>query len=183
MQANDTCSAVVRALVLYALAEAQAGHATVLRVTADGRSFSVADNGRGHPLAREVGGTPYLKLIYTHLDYPFGASPGAPVQLQGLGMSLINTLCSELSSVVRRPEGTLSLVFHGGALAEQRLTPGPSGEAGNLISGAVRPELAGPGIDIAGLRAWLQGVQESCPSVALYFNGLALHPPSPSTNP
>ncbi|MFZ5549574.1 MAG: hypothetical protein ACOZJX_12830 [Pseudomonadota bacterium] len=180
MQANDTCSAVVRALVLYALAEAQAGHATLLRVTAEGRSFSVADNGRGHPLAREVGGTPYLKLIYTHLDYPFGTSPGAPVQLQGLGMSLINTLCSELSSTVHRPEGTLRLVFREGTLTEQTLTPGSSGEAGNLVSGTVGPAVSGPGIDIAGLQAWLQGVQASRPSVTLFFNGQALHASAPS---
>jgi hypothetical protein len=39
---NDTASSAVRALVLYSLAEFQAGHATTLRVTADAHSFGIA---------------------------------------------------------------------------------------------------------------------------------------------
>jgi hypothetical protein len=39
---NDTASCAVRALVLYSLAEFQAGYAMTLRVTAEGYSFGIA---------------------------------------------------------------------------------------------------------------------------------------------
>ena len=87
---------VVRALTLYCLAEFQSGHATTIRITAEGNSFSIADDGRGHAIERAIDGTPYLKFIYTHFDYPFETGQNAPVQLQGIGMSLVNALCSEL---------------------------------------------------------------------------------------
>lgn len=54
--------------MLYALAEFQSGNATTIRVTADGNSFSIADNGRCHPIDKSVDGTSYLKFIYTHFD-------------------------------------------------------------------------------------------------------------------
>ena len=80
---SDTLAAVVRTLVMYALAEAQAGHARTIQVTTDGAAFSVADDGRGHPLAREVEGTPYLQLVYTHLDHPFGPCVGPLPGMRG----------------------------------------------------------------------------------------------------
>src|ERR1700756_4426501 len=93
---------VVRALVLYALDEVRSGHATQIRVAADGASFSVSDDGRGHAIYRTIDGTPYLRLVYTHLDYPFEEAQAPPVQLHGIGMSLINALCSEMTVLVRK---------------------------------------------------------------------------------
>lgn len=171
---RDTVSAVVRALVMYALAEAQSGHARSIRVTAEGASFSIADDGRGHPLAKEIDGTPYLQLVYSHLDYPFGAARAASVQLQGLGLSLINTLCSELTSQVRKPDATLRLRFHQGRLEDHLLTHERSGEIGNLITGTVRADIAGHGADVGRLQRWLRAVQASCPAVQLFFNGQPL---------
>lgn len=168
---SDTLAAVVRTLVMYALAEAQAGHARTIQVTTDGAAFSVADDGRGHPLAREVEGTPYLQLVYTHLDHPFGAARGAPVQLQGLGLSLINTLCSELTSIVRKPDATLRLRFEHGRLVEKVLSEGPSAGKGNLLTGKLRAGLAGPGTDAPALRAWLKRVQAASAGVRISFNG------------
>lgn len=97
----------VRALILYSLAEHQLGHATTIRVTANGNSFSVGDDGRGHASARTVASAPYLKFIYNHFDYSFGLDEAAPVQLQGAGMSLINSLCSELTVEVRKSDAML----------------------------------------------------------------------------
>ncbi len=106
---RDLTGDVVRALTLYSFAEFQLGHATSIRIRAEGNSFSITDDGRGHAIERAVNGTPYLKFIYTHFDYPFEASENEPVQLQGIGMSLINTLCSELVVTVRKQDATLQL--------------------------------------------------------------------------
>lgn len=63
--------------MLYALLEFQSGHATTIRVTAQGNTFSIADNGRGHPIDKSVDGTSYLKFIYAHFDYPFESGRSA----------------------------------------------------------------------------------------------------------
>lgn len=70
---------VVRALMLYSLAEFQSGNATTIRVTANGIDFGIADDGRGHPIDKAVEGVPYLQFVYTHFDYPFGAAHSARV--------------------------------------------------------------------------------------------------------
>jgi hypothetical protein len=63
----DMTAQAVRTLCLYAIAEFQAGHATTLHVNALGHGFSFGDNGRGHAVDLDVGRTPYLRFIYTHL--------------------------------------------------------------------------------------------------------------------
>lgn len=67
----DLAATAARALVLYSLMEFQSGNATTIKVTAEGSSFSISDDGRGHPLDKSVGGTSYIRFIYTHFDYPF----------------------------------------------------------------------------------------------------------------
>jgi DNA gyrase/topoisomerase IV subunit B len=116
----DLVMLVTRALVLYSLAEFHGGYASTIDVNVDATSFSVSDDGRGHAIARTINGLPYLPFIYTHLDYPFAdADPPGQVQLQGIGMSLINAMCSELSVVVRKPHGTLRLRYEAGWLANE----------------------------------------------------------------
>ena len=68
---EDIAAAIVRALVLYSLAEFQATHATTIRVHAHGVSFEVSDDGRGHAMDRTVAGQPYMNVVYSHLDFPF----------------------------------------------------------------------------------------------------------------
>ena len=75
----DITARVVRALTLYSLAEAQAGHASEIRVSGAGTAFSITDDGRGHAIDRTVAWVPYLKFTYTQLDYPFDASEVGPV--------------------------------------------------------------------------------------------------------
>ena len=110
----DLTACLVRALALYSLAEFQSGHATTIRVSAAGASFSVVDDGRGHAIERTVDGSPYLKFVYAHLDYPFQTSHGSLIQLHGIGMSLINILCSELSVAARKRDAALRLEFLNG---------------------------------------------------------------------
>lgn len=77
--APDIAASIVRALVLYSLAEFQTARATTIRVAAEGLAFSVGDDGRGHAIDRLVDGTLYLKFVYAHLDYSFGRSEAAPM--------------------------------------------------------------------------------------------------------
>lgn len=196
--APDLTSLVVRALVLYALAEHQAGHATVVHVTAEGRSFSVQDNGRGHAIDKRVDGTPYLPLIYEQLRYPFAGehtlgdtrdvnSLGG-VQLQGIGMSLLNSLCSTLQVTVRKADATLTLHYvHGQLQARQRqhapdtstsTSTSTNTSTGNRVQGQVSPALAPHGADQQALHQWLATVQAAAPGLQLSFNGQALAPPA-----
>ncbi len=171
---RDLAAGLVRALVLYSLAEFQSGHATTIRVLAEGTSFSVADDGRGHAIERAIGGASYLKFVYTHLDYPFEASQGAPVQLQGIGMSLINALCSELSVTVRKAEATLRLSFRDGQLDGSELIDVSSKETGNTVAGTISPQLQKGCVGTLQLEQWLQGVLAGCPSLNILFNGREL---------
>jgi DNA gyrase/topoisomerase IV subunit B len=179
---NDTSSAVcldvtalaVRTLALYSLAEFQSGHASTLRITAEGASFSITDDGRGHAIGRMVAGAPYLQFIYTQLDYPFGATEGGPVQLHGIGMSLLNGLCSELSVTVRKTEGQLRLTYRGGHLLSEEHLDLPSAVTGNTVVGTVNPDLQGTRTDAQRIEQWLLGVLASNPDLKLHFNGKEL---------
>jgi DNA gyrase/topoisomerase IV subunit B len=174
----DLTGIALRALLLYALAEFQSGHATTIRVTAEGASFSVSDNGRGHPIDRVIDGSSYLKFIYTHFDYPFESGQGAPVQLQGIGMSVVNALCSELSLVVTKRNETLQLLFRDGKLQSSKRVPVASDETGISVSATVHPQLQRGGVASEPLQEWLLGVLAASPSLQLYFNGRLLQAPA-----
>ena len=172
---RDLTADVVRALTLYCLAEFQSGHTTVIRVTAEGRSFSISDNGRGHAIERVVDGIPYLKFIYTHFDYPFETDQNAPVQLQGVGTSLVNVLCSELMVVVRKRDMTLQLSFRDAHPCGSELENVSSDETGIAISGTVSHRFQTSGVHVQQLQQWLLGILEASPSLKLFFNGHELH--------
>jgi DNA gyrase/topoisomerase IV subunit B len=171
---QDLAAVAVRALVLYSLAEVQAGHATTIRVTAEGTSFSIADDGRGHAIERDIAGIPYLKFIYTQLEYPFESGRNAPVQIQGIGMSLVNALCSELAVTVRKRDATLKQSFRDGQLRESELIDVKSEQSGNAISGTVSPRFQTRGVRAGPLRDWLLGVLAASPNLRLFFNGREL---------
>ncbi|MCK7499455.1 MAG: hypothetical protein MZW92_60440 [Comamonadaceae bacterium] len=130
-----------RALVLYSLAEFQAGYTTAIAVDVTGWTFQVSDDGRGHSLTKVLAGSPYLHFIYTHFDYPFGNLEGAPVQLQGIGMSLLNALCSELTVTVRKAnESSLTVRFRDGQLDGKAfdVTQGPDQARATLSTASSR---------------------------------------------
>ena len=174
----DLTSTAVRALMLYSLLEFQSGHATTIRVTAEGNAFSIADNGRGHPLDKTVDGTSYLKFIYTHFDYPFDSDRGAEIQLQGIGIFLVNAMCSALTLTVKKRDATLQMQFRDGQLCESNRAAVVSEETGITISAQINPQLQGGGTATEPLEAWLLGVLAVSPSLKLYFNGRQLHAPA-----
>lgn len=167
----DFSARLVRAVVLYALAEFQSGNATTLVVTADGGAFSVTDDGRGHAIHRTVDGLPYLPFIYTHLEYPYAAGVGGPVQLHGIGMSLLNALCSELSVSVRKETETLCLTYRDGRLHSEVHTENQKQGTGNTVSGRVNPRILPNNIALDNLRQWLMAVVAANRKLKLLFNG------------
>lgn len=171
----DLTACLVRTLVLYTLAEFHSGHATTIRVHAKGASFSVEDDGRGHAIERTIGGSPYLRFVYTHFDYPFHATDNSPIQLHGIGMTLVNTLCSELVVAVRKREAMLRLTFRNGQLSREELLAAASDETGTAISGTVRPQLQHVDTEPGHLRHWLRRVRAAHPSLKLYFNDERVH--------
>jgi DNA gyrase/topoisomerase IV subunit B len=172
---DDITARVIRALVLYSLAEAQSGHCKTIRIDARNGSFRVEDDGRGHAIERTVAGLPYLGFIYTHLDHPFAATRDAPVQLQGIGLSLVNALCSELTVIARRPDATLRLSFRAGRLCGEVIDRVPSAVTGNTVSGTVDRRLRPSDAVAEDLGPWLEGVLAVHPALTLSFNGRALH--------
>lgn len=173
-QQTDTTTSIVQTLVLYSLAEHQLGHAKAIRVVARDHSFSVEDDGRGHAVSRVIDGSPYLHFIYGHLDYPFEERQAKTVQLQGLGMSLLNRLCAELLVSVRKPEVTLQLRFQNGRLQAHELIESENRESGNTVAGTVNQAVAPLPANEEALKQWLLGVLEASPSLLMHFNGLPL---------
>lgn len=171
---TDLVATFARAFVLYSLAEFQAGGATTIRVTRCGRDFSISDDGRGHPLDKSVEGVSYLRFIYTHFEYPFEAVKGAPIQLQGIGMSLINALCDELTLTVRKQHETLTLSCLGGQIADTQRVPAVNGETGLTVSARLRADLPCADAGDDGLQDWLNSVAQAHPAVRVFFNGHAV---------
>lgn len=170
----DVSGSVVRALLLYSLAEFQSGHATIIQVTAEGTSFSIADNGRGHSIDRAVDGTPYLQFIYSHFEYPFESIRSLPIQLQGIGMSLVNAMCSDFAITVKKRDEALHLIFRDAKLQESKRVKVESEETGITISATINPLLQGCVVDEEQLEKWLLRVSASSPSLKLFFNGREL---------
>jgi len=184
---SDITAQAVRALTLYSLAEFQSGHASAIHVSVDGSSFCVADDGRGHAIDRTIAGSPYLQFIYTHFDYPFAAGEGGPVQLHGIGMSLLNALCCDLSVVVRKTDATLRMTYQYGHLCEEEHLKIPAESTGTTVSGVISPTLPCGQTNIKDIEKWLLSVLASNPTLKLHFNGTELHasievPPNPSLN-
>lgn len=162
---------LVRALVLYAIAEVQAGHASCIDVQACDDSFVVADNGRGHPIDKKIDGTPYLSFIYEQFEFPFGLRTPGPVQLQGIGMSLINRMCTELRVTVSRSGEQLELVFRDGALVSRERSPAAASGSGNRIVGKAARSTAPTQLIGERLVGWLSTLRSSTPGLCITYNG------------
>ena len=161
---------VVQTLVLYALCEHQLGHATRIEVSVQGSEFSVSDNGRGHAFSRTVESAPYLDFIYEHLAFPYGRAASPPVQLQGLGMSLLNQLCSTLEVTARKPTTTLCIRYQGGVRVDHTVAEEANPDTGNTVTGKLISHLSTRQIDLSALLDWLVAVQRVNPGLNLVFN-------------
>jgi DNA gyrase subunit B len=164
-------------VTLYSLAEFQTGHASTIRVTVNGSTFAVSDDGRGHAIRRIVSGQPYLPFIYTHQDYPFTSTEpqsAGLVQLQGMGMSLVNALCSELTVVVKKRDGTLHLAYARGRLAREERNDSANDATGTSVSGTINPALNALSVDLHEIKQWLTRIAATHPTLKLMLNDVEL---------
>lgn len=125
---------------------------------------------------------PYLRLIYQQFDDLAQGEGAWPVQLQGLGLSLINRLCAELRVSVRRPPRCLTLVFAHGVRIHHAVQDASDDRHGNHLAGRLIAEGLGPGpgepgLDVLRLRAWLEALAQVHPGLSLHFND---HPVVPA---
>ena len=167
----DLTSLAVKALVLYALAEHQAGHASEIRVTVGDTTFCVADNGRGHAIDRAIDGTPYLDFIYEQVRYPFGAVSAGAIQLQGIGMSLVNALCGRLEVKVQKHNASLLLSFEHGQLRSRERVDVQSADTGNEVRGTISGHLHAHAARTDLLLDWLRSIHGAAPALQIFFNG------------
>lgn len=158
---------LVRALVLYALAEFDSGHARTIGVRFDGASFSVDDDGRGHAVDRLVASMPYPQRLYTQIGDPSPAGQALPILLQGIGLSLIARACSRLTVSARKPDATHEWVFAHGLPAGVSVTAGANAATGNTVSGEIDRRLPTATPDLPALAAWLAEVARARPGLTL----------------
>ena len=163
-------TAVVRALVLYHLAEYQSGNATTIKVNIQNHTFRVSDNGRGHAINRTINGLPYLRLVYSQLEYPFGLEIDTPIQLHTIGISLINSLCSELVVTVSKTEKTYIKHYKQGQLNKEEIMDNQEAVTGTAIEGKINPDLFPEEIDLQNFETWLKEIKSIHQQLRLFYN-------------
>ena len=162
--------AVVRALVLYHLAEYQSGNATTIKVNIQNHTFRVSDNGRGHAIDRTINDLPYLRLVYSQLEYPFGLETDTPIQLHTIGISLINSLCSELVVTVSKTEKTYIKHYKQGQLNKEEIMDNQETVTGTAIEGKINPDLFPEEIDLQNFETWLKEIKSIHQQLRLFYN-------------
>ena len=163
-------TAIVRALFLYHLAEYQSGNATTLKINAQAHTFRISDNGRGHAIDRMINGLPYLRLVYTQLEYPFGLQTDTPIQLHTIGISLINALCSELVVTVHKTEKTYIKYYKDGQLSREEVRDNLGAVTGTAVEGKINGDLFPGGIDLQDLERWLKEIKSIHKHLRLFYD-------------
>lgn len=162
---------ILRTLTLYAVAECQTGVASQIDITSAGRTFRVADDGRGHSPTRTVGpAIRYIEAIYGQLNYPFSSHEPVPVQLQGLGIALINAFCEELRITARTVSGGASLTYRNGRLESTDYDADADDTTGTEVAGEVRPDLHLAPLDEERFDQWLRHVAQANPAAIIRHN-------------
>ena len=163
-------TAVVRALILYHLAEYQSGNATMIKVNIQNHTFRVRDNGRGHAINRTINSLPYLRLVYSQLEYPFGLDMDTPIQLHTIGISLINSLCKELVVTVHKTEKTYIQHYQRGQLNKEEILEKQESITGTAIEGTIDPDLFTEEIDLQNFEKWLKEIKSTNQQLRLFYN-------------
>jgi DNA gyrase/topoisomerase IV subunit B len=167
-------NAIVRALFLYHLAEYQSGSATTVKVELHNPVFRISDDGRGHAIHRMINGLPYLVLVYSQLEYPFGLVTDTPIQLHTIGMSLINSLCSELTVTVYKTQGIYIRYYKHGQLDTEESRENEENVTGTTVEGKVNPALFVGAGDQKDLEQWLKEIKSVHQQLKILYNGKEL---------
>jgi len=162
---------ILRALFLYHLAEYQSGNAKSIKIDVQNYSFRISDDGRGHAIQRTINGLPYLQLVYSHLEYPFGLDTDTPIQLHTIGMSIINSLCTELVVTVYKMENVYIKYYRDGQFNREETRENPENYTGTIVAGKFNTTLFPDEIDLQSLEKWLKGIKSINKPLKLIFNG------------
>jgi len=163
-------ASIIRALFLYHLAEYQYGNATTIKVNIQNHNFGTSDNGRGHSVDKKIDGFPYLRLVYSQLEYPFGLDINTPIQLHTIGMSLINSLCSELDVTIYKTEKKYIKHYKDGLLNREEIGENQENVTGTKIEGKINTDFFPEKIDTQDLEQWLKSIKSINKQLTLFFN-------------
>jgi DNA gyrase/topoisomerase IV subunit B len=166
----NTTTAIVRALFLYHLTEYQTGNATTIKVSIEKRKFRISDNGRGHAIDRIINGVPYLRLVYSQLEYPFGMETDTPIQLHTIGMSLVNSFCEELVVTIHKKEKVYTKYYKDGQLLKEETEENQNRVTGTTVEGKINTELIPGEIDLQEIEQWLTEIKSINKQLRLVFN-------------
>lgn len=161
---------IFRTLFLYHLAEYQSGNAGTIHVHLQDRTFRISDDGRGHAIDRTINGMPYLKLVYSQLEYPFDVYQDTPLQLHTLGISLINSLCSELKVMVCKQERVYCQYYEAGQLRKEETKANEANARGTTLEGKINSELVAGEWDLQDVQEWFAKVKSINTSLRLILN-------------
>jgi DNA gyrase/topoisomerase IV subunit B len=161
---------ILRALILYHLAEYQSGNATTIHINVQKDTFKVSDNGRGHAIGRTINGMPYLRLVYSQLEYPFDLDSDTPIQLHTIGISMINSLCKELVVTVRKEENILKQYYKDGKLEKEEIEENQEERTGNTLEGQINTDLVSDEVVLQNIGEWLIKIKSINKSLRLFFN-------------
>ena len=167
-------TALIRALFLYHLAEYQSGNAMTIHVGVQDHAFRIRDDGRGHAIQRTINGLPYLRLVYSQLEYPFDLDQDTPIQLHTLGMSLLNSLCKELVVTVHKRENIYIQYYEEGHLKQEETKENVENVTGTTLEGKINTELLPGKIDPGDLESWFVQIKSVNKPLRLIFNGKEL---------
>jgi DNA gyrase/topoisomerase IV subunit B len=170
MEMINAATSIVRALVLYHLAEVQGGNATTIQIDVEPHRFRIRDNGRGQAIQRTVNGLPYLKLVYSQLEYPFDLEQDTPIQLHTIGISLINSLCKMLTVTVHKKEKIYTQYYEEGQLKNEEVRENLESVTGTMLEGKFNSDLLPGEINLQDLAQWLAGVKPFYSSLRVIFN-------------
>ena len=117
---------------------------------------------------------PYLRLVYSHLEYPFGLDTDTPIQLHTIGMSLINLLCSEFGVTVYKAEKAHTKHYKDGQLEMDETKDNQENFTGTTVEGKINQTLCPDEINLQVLEQWLKGIKSLNKPLKLFYNGKEL---------
>ena len=116
--------------------------------------------------------------MYNHLDYPFHSDAAPPIQLHTIGMSLVNSLCSELVVSVYKENNVYRMVYTHGRLSKEESRENPDNTTGTSVEGKIDPDLLPVEMDREkdkqDIEQWLKAIQSANQTLKLFFNGKEL---------
>lgn len=114
---------------------------------------------------------PYLRLVYSQLEYPFETEQDTPIQLHTIGISLINSLCKELVVTIHKPELVYRQHYEDGQLKQEETEENPEHRTGTTVEAELDADLLPGEIGLRQIEEWLAEIKSMHKGLHLSFNG------------